>query len=163
MELYLLRHGIAEDGAPGQPDEERKLTPEGRKKLREVLRVASASNVAPTLILSSPLVRAMQTAEIASEHLNYKGQIVQTSTLTPDADPKATWDDLRTYRDEAQVLLASHNPFCARLAAYLLATPELAVDFKKGGLMRIDLDQFGPAPRGVLRWYLTPKLADSAA
>jgi phosphohistidine phosphatase len=159
MELYLLRHGIAEDGAPGEPDAQRKLTSEGRRKLREVLRVAAEGKVAPTLILSSPLVRAMQTAEIASEELNYSGEIVQTQALTPDADPGDTWNELRAYREEAQVLLASHNPLCERLAPYLLAAPGLTVDFKKGGLMRIDLQQFGTEPRGVLRWYLTPKVA----
>ena len=60
---------------------------------------------------------------------------------------------------EPALLLASHNPLCASLAGYLLGTPELMVDYKKGALMRIDIDSFGPQPRGVLRWFLVPTLA----
>jgi phosphohistidine phosphatase len=158
MELYLLRHGIAEDGHAGLPDEERQLTSEGRRKLRELLKVAAKAGVSPSLMLTSPLVRAVQTAEIAADELKYQGDVVHTSSLTPDADPRETWTDIRVHSDEAQVLLASHNPLCASLSAYLLGSRELWVDYKKGAMMRIDLDRFGPEPHGVLRWFLAPKL-----
>jgi phosphohistidine phosphatase len=159
MKLYLLRHGIAEDGHGGMPDEERQLTSEGRKKLRELLKVAREADVEPSLILSSPLVRAVQTADIAQEELKYKGEIVRTRALVPEADPRQTWEDIRLHKDESALLLASHNPLCASLAGYLLGTPELMVDYKKGALMRIDIDSFGAQPQGVLRWFLVPSLA----
>lgn len=159
MELYLLRHGISEDGHAGLPDEERQLTPEGRKKLREVLKVAADAGVSPTFVLTSPLVRAVQTAEIAAEELKFRGDLVRTRSLIPDADPRETWNDIRTHRDQAQLLLSSHNPLCASLSAYLLGSRELWVDYKKGALMRIDFDRLGPEPHGVLRWFLVPKLA----
>ena len=157
MELYLLRHGIAKDAEPGQPDEERKLTSTGKDKLKEVLKLAAQCGAKPTLILSSPLVRAMQTAEIAARELGYKGTIVQSDTLIPEADPRLTWEDIRLYKSEQQLLLASHNPLCATLCPYLLGAPGLAVEFKKGGIMRIDFSSVGQQPRGVLRYYLTPK------
>ena len=163
MELYILRHGIAEDGHAGLPDEHRQLTPEGRVKLRDVLKVAKRAGVSPSLILTSPLIRAVQTAEIAIEELGYTGDLVRTSTLVPEADPRETYSDIRTHRDERQVLLASHNPLCASLAAYLLGARELWVDYKKSGLMRIDFDRFGPEPHGILRWYLVPKLVGASA
>lgn len=158
MELYLLRHGIAEDGHAGLPDEQRKLTTDGRKKLRELLRVAARADATPTLILTSPLIRAVQTAEIAAEELHYAGDLIRTNNLEPGANPRDLWEDIRLYRDEARVLLASHNPLCSSLAGFLLGSPELFVDYKKGALMRVDLDQFGSVPRGVLRWFLVPKL-----
>ena len=161
MELYILRHGIAEDGHAGLPDGQRQLTPEGRSKLREVLKVARRAGVSPTLLLTSPLVRAVQTAELASEELSYKGDLVRTSTLIPEADPRETWSEIRQHSDESQLLLASHNPLCASLAGYLLGSPELWADYKKGALMRVDFDRFGPEPHGVLRWFLVPKLAAS--
>ena len=62
MQIYLLRHGIAEDAKPGRPDSERALTDEGRAKLRRVLKRARTADVTPSLILSSPYRRAMETA-----------------------------------------------------------------------------------------------------
>jgi phosphohistidine phosphatase len=159
MELYLLRHGIAEEGHSGLTDEHRKLTPEGRRKLREILRVAFRAGVSPSCILTSPLLRAVETAELAAEELKYSGELIRTDQLIPEADPRNSWEEIRLYRDQPQVLLASHNPLCASLAGYLLGAPSLVVEYRKGALLRVDFDSFGAEPRGVLRWFLTPKLA----
>jgi phosphohistidine phosphatase len=159
MKLYLVRHGIAEDGHQGLPDEERQLTPEGRTKLKEIFRLARGAGVQPALILSSPLVRAVQTAEIAARELGYKNAIEQVRSLSPDANPRETWEDIRVHKTESELLLTSHNPLCASLAGYLLGTPELNVDYKKGAIMRIDFDSFGTEPHGVLRWFAVPALA----
>ena len=86
MRLYLLRHGIAEDGI-GMPDAQRQLTPEGRKKLRLVLQRAREAGVQPDVVLSSPYVRAQQTAAIAVEELGYAGELLASSELTPMAAP----------------------------------------------------------------------------
>ena len=161
MELYILRHGIAEDGHAELPDEQRQLTAEGRSKLREVLKVARRAGVSPSLIVTSPLVRAVQTAEIAAEELSYNSELVRNRALIPEADPRDTWTEIRLHSDESQLLLSSHNPLCASLAGYLLGSRNLWVDYKKGAILRIDLDRFGPEPHGVLRWFLTPKLAAS--
>lgn len=159
MEIYLLRHGIAEDAAPGKPDSGRALTEAGRQKLRRVLARAKDAKVQPDLILSSPYRRAVETAEEAVEALGYRGKVVQTQTLVPNADPHDTWDEIRTYKTEAGVLLASHEPLMSTLLGFLLNTPTLAVDFKKAALARVDCDRFGPAPHGTLKWILTPGTA----
>lgn len=159
MELLILRHGIAEDSAPTGRDEDRRLTGEGRDKLRVTLRQAHRAGVRPSLIVSSPLVRAVQSAEIASEECEYAGEIVQSSALTPDADPHKLWEEVRSMRGEEQLLLASHNPLCSRLPGFLLGAPGLQIDFRKGALLRIDFSHFGSEPRGVLQWLLTAKLA----
>jgi phosphohistidine phosphatase len=159
MEIYMLRHGIAEDGQAGQPDSERSLTPDGRKKLRTVLRVAASAGVAPSLILTSPYKRALQTAQLAAEILDYKGELLRTKALEPSAAPKAVWDEIRVHKDEARILLAGHEPLFSRLTAYLLGSPNLQVDFKKGAIACIELERFPAEPHGVLRWLLTSKLA----
>jgi phosphohistidine phosphatase len=158
MQVYLLRHGIAEDARAGQSDCDRALTPEGRRKLKQVLEAASDAEVKPTLILSSPLKRAIQTAEIAAESLGYKGELLHTGALKPGSTPEQVWDEIRVHRDEAALLLVGHNPLFDGLSGYLLGQPELKVSFKKGAILRLDVESFGVRPKGVLRWYLTPKL-----
>jgi phosphohistidine phosphatase len=159
MELYILRHGIADEGRAGQADSERALTAEGKKKLRSVLKVARLGGVAPTLMITSPLRRAVETADIAVEVLGYKGDVLRSDVLIPSARPEAVWDELRVHKDEQQILLAGHEPLFSGLTAYLLQSPNLQVDFKKGAIVRIDLEKFSSEPRGVLKWMLIPRLA----
>jgi phosphohistidine phosphatase len=159
VQIYLLRHGIAEDGRPGISDAERALTGEGMRKLRGVLKMARAGGLAPSLILASPLRRAVETAEIAAKELGYSGNILRTHALTPESSPEAVWDELRGRRSEDSILLAGHEPLFSTLTAYLLGAPSMVVDFKKGALVRIDVESFGVQPRGALKWMLTARLA----
>jgi len=159
MQIYLLRHGIAEDGGPGKPDAERALTAEGREKLRRVLHRGREAGMTPSLILSSPYRRAVETAAVAEEVLHFEGKVVKTSALTPDASPFDTWREIRTRPEESAILLASHEPLMSSLVAFLLASPGLTVDMKKAALVRIDCERMGPEPRGVLKWMLTPATA----
>jgi phosphohistidine phosphatase len=160
MQIYLLRHAIAENARPGQADAERALTNEGREKLRRVLKRAAAAGVAPDEILSSPLRRAVETADVAAELLGYQGQVVKTRALGLDASPYDAWEEIRTRKDQRAILLASHEPLMSNLVAFLLDSPALQVDMKKAALVRVDCDRFGPQPRGVLKWMLTPGVAE---
>ena len=160
MQIYLLRHGIAESAGPGQPDSDRPLTPEGRDKLRRVLKRAAASGVAPDEILSSPFRRALETAEVAAEMLKYQGKVVKTRALVPDASPFDVWEELRSRKDQGAILLSSHEPLMSTMTAFLLDSPTLQVDMKKAALVRVDCDRLGPEPRGVLKWMITPGVAD---
>ncbi|MFL6416625.1 MAG: SixA phosphatase family protein [Bryobacteraceae bacterium] len=158
MDLFLLRHAIAEDPKPGQSDSSRALTSEGREKLEEVLKLARRAKVQPTLILASPLKRAMETAEIAAKVLGYEGEILRTKVLLPESRPEEVWEEIRGHRDEQSILLAGHEPLFSRLGAYLLGAPSVRLEFKKAGLLKLEVDSFPPHPRAVLEWYLTPKL-----
>ena len=161
MHIYILRHGIAEDSVAGQSDSDRALTAEGKKKLRNVLRVSREAGVAPALILTSPLKRAVQTAQLAAEMLDYKGDLLRTEALEPGAHPRMVWEEIRVHKDEPAILLAGHEPLFSSLTAYLLGCPDLHVDFKKGALACVEVDRFGAAPHGILRWFITPKLASA--
>ena len=160
MQIYLLRHGIAEDAAPGQSDADRALTAEGREKLRRVLKRAAAAGVAPGAILSSPLRRAIETAEIAAELLGFSGKIGKTRVLAPETSPSDVWEEVRSHKDQRAILLASHEPLMSALTAFLLDTPALRVDMKKGALVRVDCDRLGSQPKGMLKWMITPGLAE---
>ena len=160
MQIYLLRHGIADDQKPGRSDADRELTDEGRDKLRRVLKRARGADVSPSLILSSPYKRAVQTAEIAADVLGYKEKIQLSRALTPEVSPLGVWEELRVHKAETSILLASHEPLMSSLVAFLLSSPALHVDMKKAALVRIDVDRFSPDPSGLLKWMLTPAVAD---
>jgi len=157
MQIYLLRHAIAENPRPGTSDADRTLTPEGIEKLRRVLKRAA---VTPSLILSSPYKRAVETAEIAAQVLGYKGKMVRVEALVPGGSPHAVWDELRGRKEESAILLAGHEPLMSSIAAFLLDSPALQIDMKKAALVRIDCQKLGAKPGGVLKWMLTPAVAE---
>jgi phosphohistidine phosphatase len=159
MHVYLLRHGIAEEDHSGVSDADRALTVDGRRKLRQVLKTVAESGAKPSLILSSPYKRAVQTAEIASASLGYEGQILRTRALLPGASPEQAWEEIRGHRSEDGLMLVGHNPLFDALGPFLLGTPGLQMDFKKGAVLRVDIESFGANPRGILRWYLISKLS----
>jgi phosphohistidine phosphatase len=130
VRVYLVRHGEA---APGEPDEERRLTPEGREQSRRVAEQLASAQPRPDAVLHSPLVRARETAELIAAPLG----------IEPEPDdrlaPGATTDNVRAAaagRGEA-VVLVGHQPDCGRVAAELTGGPEPA--FPAGGMVVIDL------------------------
>ena len=157
MEIYILRHGIAEEPKAGAPDSERALTDTGREKLRAVLERAREAGVKPSLILTSPYKRALQTAHIAGQVLGCN-KIVESEVLAPSSAPKAVWEAICARRREPALLLAGHEPLLGMTVGYLLGVPALHVDLKKAALVRIDQEIFSGAPRGILKWMLTPRL-----
>jgi phosphohistidine phosphatase len=161
MEIFLLRHGIAEDGKPGGKDADRALTAEGKRKLREVLQVARDAGCAPQLILSSPYKRAVETARIAAEVFGYKDAILESAAFTPMSDPAVAWEEIRLHKDASSVLVASHEPLTGLLTGHLCRSPNLAVDVKKGSITRVDMVSTGAQPSGILKWILTPRLASA--
>lgn len=162
MQIYLLRHAIAEESRPGQADRARALVPEGRKKLKEVLRLARQADIAVSLILSSPYRRARETADMVADLLSTEAELLESTTLQPDGRAEQVWQEIRAHKDMDSVMLVSHEPLLSSVAAYLLNSPSLRVDFKKGALLRIDVESFGPQPHGVLRWMITSRLAAGA-
>ena len=156
MQIYILRHGIAEDAAPGQSDSARRLTAEGKQKLRSILAVAREAKVRPDVLLSSPLTRAMETAEIAHQILKVTERILQTDVLTPSYTPERVWDEIRLHRGAEQIMLAGHEPQLSSLVQFLTGG---RVEMKKGAIARVDTESLGTRPNATLIWLLTAKLA----
>jgi phosphohistidine phosphatase SixA len=88
-------------------------------------------------------------------------RVVETRALLPDVPPAQVLKEIRAVRNGKrsanQVMVAGHEPQLSRLAAFLLEAP-LALDLKKGALLRIDIQEKQGPPRGVLKWMLTPRL-----
>jgi phosphohistidine phosphatase len=158
VRIYVLRHGIAEDAPPGGADGDRALTHEGERKLRGVLERARRAGVRPSVILTSPLKRAVETAEIARSLLDVEQDLVRTNVLAPSGSPERIWKELRARRAE-QVLITGHEPLLGTLVAFLLGCDALLVRMKKGALVCLDAETEGTQPHGILNWMLTSKLA----
>jgi phosphohistidine phosphatase len=158
LRIYVLRHGIAEDASPGGKDAERALTQEGKRKLRCVLERARRAGVRPDVIITSPLKRAVETAEIAATVLAGKSELVHTNALVPSGSPERVWKEIRLRKAEA-ILLAGHEPLLSLVVAYLLGCPALQVQMKKAALVSIEVESDAAQPHGVLLWMLIPKLS----
>jgi phosphohistidine phosphatase len=159
MEIYILRHGLAQEAHAGMRDADRPLTPEGTKKLLPVLRRARAIDVQPPVILTSPLRRARETAQVAAEALRGESKLVESRALIPESSPELVWDEIRNHKKDAQIMIVGHEPLLSSVYAYLLGAALVQIDVKKGSLGRIDVDRFTGQPRGILRWLIHPKLA----
>jgi phosphohistidine phosphatase len=160
-ELYLIRHGIAEERGDAWPDDtKRPLTDQGMSRLRRSARGLVRVDVAIDVILTSPLVRTRQTAEIVASALSPRPAIVNVDSLAPGGAPSALAAELEKHARRPHILLVGHEPGIGELAAWLVGMRH-PIEFKKGAVCRIDVDSFPPRGAGNLRWFMTPKILRS--
>ena len=160
MELYIVRHGIAIDreDAKCPSDAERYLTEEGIEKTKQVAKGLAALGATADLFLSSPYVRAMQTAEICAEALEYaKARIRRTDLLLPGAEPAILFRELAKDKQSSSVFLFGHAPHLDEVLATALGSKHHITSLKKGGVALLELKRISP-PSGELVWLATPKL-----
>lgn len=157
--LYLVRHAIAEELATGRSDDDRRLTPEGIRKIRAVALGLKRLGVRPDAILSSPLRRAHETATLLAEVLAPDLAAELCPMLAPAGGPAAVLTGLRAHRRSRHLLLVGHQPDLGELASQLLTgSPARApLPFKKGGVAAIEVASLPPRGVGTLQWFLTPK------
>ena len=157
MELYFLRHGLA--GQHGDPkykaDSLRPLTSQGREKMRRASLGMQALGLTFDVILSSPYLRAKQTAEIVAQAYNKKNKTIYlTNNLLPPAPIEKLLREVNAqFPRSNSVLLVGHEPHLTEMVSSLLKCRNpLAIDFKKGGLCCLS----AVPPNAVLNWLLTP-------
>jgi len=154
MRIYLVRHSEAVDRVPPMPDAARYLSARGRVSFREMaLRFRDAGGH-PTRIFTSPLLRAVQTAEILSETLRYNGDILPDPRLSPGFDVEKLASVLDDCRSEREVAFVGHEPDLGDILTRLLSLPQ-GYAMRKGDIAALDLTPPGE-PLGVdLAWLLT--------
>jgi phosphohistidine phosphatase len=160
MQLYVVRHGIAIDREDPKcpPDPERYLTEEGVEKTREVAKGVAALGAAPDLFLSSPYVRAMQTAEIFAGIFEHsKQRIRRTDLLLPGGEPSLFFRELARDKQSSTVFCFGHAPQLDDLIATALGSKYHLASLKKAGVALLELRRVSP-PSGQLVWLATPKL-----
>lgn len=157
MILYILRHGVAEDAAPGGDDAARRLTPRGRSKMEEEAAGMRALGIEIDVLLTSPLPRAAETAAIVAAA--YRGQPAPKTiaALAPGVGPAETLQALRPFARDEHLMIVGHEPGLSRLASLVLTgSPDgLPTDLKKGGCIALELDKLVPPSGAILQWVLT--------
>lgn len=158
MEIYLIRHGIAEDRESwSETDDLRPLAKEGRKKMRRIAGGLRALNVDLTHLYSSSLLRALQTGDIVRKALRLD-DIRETEALAPDAAPQDVLPVLNELPQNAVVGLVGHEPHLSSLLGLLLTGQRgsFAV-FKKGGIACVEVAAPVAPGKATLRWMLEPR------
>ncbi len=160
LELYLVRHAVAFERGPDYPDDDqRPLTPEGIARWRTSVAGLRAFGLQVDLVLTSPLVRAKDTADLLAAGLKPKPRVITTDALAPGARVAEVGAAVTAYagaRRASRLALVGHEPDLGELAAKLLGARG-AVEFKKGAVCRIDVTRAMPGGPGVLRWFLPPR------
>jgi|SRR5690606_21588039 len=157
-ELYLVRHAIAADrGAEWPDDTKRPLTRKGIARMRDIVKGLKRLGVELDLILTSPLLRARQTADLLHQGLGGATPLEETAPLAPGGAPADVVDLLRQRSGAEAIALVGHEPDLGQLAAFLIGARAPLI-FKKGGVCRIDFESMPPTPPGNLVWFLPPKV-----
>ena len=163
MDLYVLRHGLADRRSRVKypDDSERPLTRKGVRRLRRQVRGMNAIRLRPELVVSSPLVRAMQTAEVVLEGVRGVGPLEVSEALAPWSDPRDILMELDDEKgpDLRSVMVVGHEPHLSRLVS-LVATgsDDSIIRLKKGTLCRLRTHPLAfDGRRGRIEWSMTPR------
>jgi phosphohistidine phosphatase len=156
MDVYIVRHGIAEDMSRSGQDKDRALTEDGKQRMKEAARGFRHLEAEVGRVFTSPLVRARQTAEILASQI--KRKVEEMKELAPGNDPASVCKQLKALGKVPSVMLVGHEPNCSDLVSYLLDTPHaVETDFKKGAICLVETDSLD-AGSGRLIWHLPPKV-----
>jgi phosphohistidine phosphatase len=155
--IYLVRHGLAADqGADYPNDDERPLTSEGIDRLRVEGLGLRDLQVRLDRVLTSPLLRAVQTAEILSATAGGGAPLVTVDALRPGGRYEALLAALARLGDARSIALVGHMPSIGEFAARMIGAED-ALLFKKGAVCCVEVDTLPPLRAGQLRWFLPPK------
>jgi phosphohistidine phosphatase len=156
MDLILLRHGKAEDFNAGG-DSARELVEKGREQARRAARLLKGAKCRPEIVLTSPLVRARQTADEFCEVAEVPGAVIQ-GWLACGMSPERALKELAGFCEFKRVAIVGHEPDFSGLVEWLLGTSCGGVDFKKGAIACLRIDP--PSRHGMLKFLIPPKLVD---
>jgi phosphohistidine phosphatase len=155
----MIRHAIAVgEGSPEYDDDsQRPLTDKGKKKMRQIAKGLRAIGVEFDLILSSPYVRATETAEILADVFKMKKEIQFSDNLVPMGNPELLIAEMNEKYTTSSIVLVGHEPFLSALIG-LLVSENVHIDMtmKKGGVCRLSSVDLHHTQKATLEWLLTP-------
>jgi phosphohistidine phosphatase len=160
-QLFIIRHAVAEERGDAWPDDaKRPLSEDGAARMRKAARGLDRLGVTLDVVVTSPLVRAKQTADIVAAAMNPRPPIVSIEALSPDGTFQDIIADLEKQSKRSRIAIVGHEPGIGEFAARLIGSRH-SIEFKKGAICRIDVDALPPSGPGDLRWMLTTKILRS--
>ena len=157
-ELYLIRHGVAEERGERWPDDsKRPLSDDGMVRFRKAARGFAQLGTTLDVVLTSPLVRARQTAEIVAQAFAARPPVVLSDALAPGGTYESLLADIAKQARQDRLALVGHEPGIGQLAARLSGSRR-PLEFKKGAICCIDFENFPPVFPGAVRWFVTPRI-----
>ncbi len=159
MFLYIVRHAIATTTSPEGDDSQRPLTEQGRRKMYRIAQGLRALDLTFDLMMTSPYVRATQTARVLAKRLDLgKDKILVTEALAPSGSVADLVKDITEKAQGLETLaLVGHEPYLSRLIALLISgNPDLAITLKKGGACCLSIATLQAGRCATLEWLLTP-------
>jgi phosphohistidine phosphatase len=148
-----------DEGAEGYEDSERPLTDNGRKKMRQIAKGLKALGVSIDLILSSPYVRARETAEALADTFKMKHKIAFSENLVPLGDPDLLISEINEKYSVNSIAIVGHEPNLSALTGLLISeNAKVDMTYKKGGVCKLTADDLHHARAATLEWLLTPKI-----
>ena len=158
MLIYILRHATAvQRGTSVYPNDDRPLTEDGIDKMEKAARGIATLIDGIDVIVTSPLLRAQETAKIAADALGAKHKIELCKELLPGSSMKKLLLYLAKYKNLNRIILVGHEPDLGYLASALLGSENSVIEFKKGSLCCIEISGLPPRGSGTLQWHLQPK------
>ena len=157
MRVHLCRHAEA---YPGEPDELRELTNAGRLGAQHLGERLAELDEPPRVVVTSPLTRARQTAEIVARGSQFEGKLEFTEQLAPGGSMQKLVEQINAIHPApGSVLLSGHEPYLSGFISLLcVGGPELPLKLKKGALCRLDVDRLSCGKCATLEWLLQPRL-----
>jgi phosphohistidine phosphatase len=156
MKLYLVRHAAAIERITDSPDAHRYLTPEGRVFFRKTARTLLKNSIEPGIILTSPFLRALQTADILAEALDYNGPLVVREELQPGFDMQSLHNILNEYKTVDEIVLVGHEPDLSSIISRILPKSH-AGSLKKGATVKLKINPSDLSLPADFRWLAIGK------
>ena len=158
LEIYLVRHAVAAERGPDWPDDTmRPLTPDGAERFRKAVAGAAAFGLEVDLIVTSPLARCRQTADLLASGLPGRPRTQAIDALAPGGGPAAVIAEIARIARRPRIAVVGHEPDIGHLGARLLGLKG-PLEFRKGAICRIDVDGLPPGGPGRLIWFAPPRM-----
>ena len=161
MDVYFLRHANAGESLSNpKQDEKRPLDELGVEQSQRMGRVLAELGVEATVIISSPLMRATQTAALVAAEIGYKESVLLVNSLRPDATFDQFRDLLRRHLKQKAIIVVGHNPTLSEFLSQLVSdeATDSSIELKKGAVAKVEMKRRRP----LLHWMLTPKTVQAA-
>ena len=159
LELYMIRHGLAGKKIEDETtDDERPLNKKGKEKMKDIAKGLKELKISFDMILTSPLLRSKESAEIVNAYCSETKEVTVTDLLVPDAPYNNLIKFLNKFKDVKKVAIVGHEPFLSGFASYCLSKNKSPLmNLKKGGILMLEIDNVIKPGRCILSWLMEPK------